>query len=121
MDIKQRYNLLLRKVSVQGGVIDVEDTLETLLNAFLEKYDILRKSYFAQTPAPEMEYVCGRMYNTETTEKRKAAQNESIAMVEEFYRQTTRGRGSARGRGRGSFRGRRDVQQRVEQVKTEML
>ena len=119
LDIKQRYNELLRKVTVQGGVVDVGDRLETLLNALPEKYDILRESYFAQTPAPEIEYVWDRMYDIETTEKRRAAQTGSSAMIGEVYYQTTRGRGSARGRGRVVFRGGRGVQQRMEQVKTE--
>ena len=42
-------------ITVQGGVINEVDSLETPLNALPEKYDILRESYFAQTPAPEIE------------------------------------------------------------------
>ena len=40
LNIKQKYNESLRKVTVQGGVIDVGDKLETLLDALPKKYDI---------------------------------------------------------------------------------
>ena len=74
LDIKQRYYELLRKVIVQG-VIDVADRLETLFNALPEKFDFFRESYFAHTPAPEIEYVWDKMFDMETTEKRRAAQS----------------------------------------------
>ena len=69
LNIKQKYNESLRKVTVKGGVVDAGDRLKTLLNALPEKYDILSESYFAQTPAPGIEYVWDRMYDIETTEK----------------------------------------------------
>ena len=37
LDIKQRYNELLRKVTLQGGAMDITDRLETLLNALPQK------------------------------------------------------------------------------------
>ena len=106
LTIKQRYNELLRKVTVQGGMIGANDRLQTLLGALPEKYDILRESYFAQTPAPPIEYIWDRMYDIETTEKRRALQSGASAMATEVYYQSTRGRGSFRGRGRGNFSGR---------------
>ena len=109
LDIKHKYNELLRKVTVQGGVINEVDRLETLLNALPEKCDILRESNFAQTPAPEIEYVWDRMYDIETTEMRRAAQSGASAWAGEVYYQSTRGRGSVRGRGRGNTGGGRGV------------
>ena len=106
--IKQRYNELLRKVTVQGGMIGANDRLQTLLGALPEKYDILRESYFAQTPAPAIDYIWERMYDIETTEKRRALQS-GAAMAAGAYYQSTRGRGSFRGRGRGNFSGRGGV------------
>ena len=57
LTIKQRYNELLRKVTVQGGMIGANDKLQTLLGSLPEKYDILCESYFAQTPAPIIDYM----------------------------------------------------------------
>ena len=37
LDIKQRHNELLRKVTLPGGAIDITDRLVTLLNAFPTK------------------------------------------------------------------------------------
>ena len=54
IDIKLRYHELLRKVTVQGGMIGANDRLQTLLGSLLEKIDLLRESYFAQTPAPRI-------------------------------------------------------------------
>ena len=57
LTIKQRYNELLRKVTVQGGMIGANDRLQTLLGALPEKHDILREPFFAQTPAPNIDYI----------------------------------------------------------------
>ena len=54
IDIKLRYDELLRKVTVQGGMIGANDRLQTLLGSLLEKIDLLRESYFAQTRAPRI-------------------------------------------------------------------
>ena len=42
LEIKQRYNELLRKLTVQGGTMTAAYKLDTLLGALPEKYDILR-------------------------------------------------------------------------------
>ena len=111
--INQKYNELLRKVIVQGGVVDARDRLETLLNALPKKNDILRESFFAQIPAPRIENVWDGMYDIETTQKRRVVQSGAPGMGGESYYQTKRGFGGSRGRGRGVFGG-RGVQQRVE-------
>ena len=51
LDMKQRYNELLWKITVQGGMMSKVDRLETLMFALTVKYYILRESYFAQHPA----------------------------------------------------------------------
>ena len=102
--IKQRYNKLLREVIVQGGEVEAGDRLQILLGALLEKYDILHESFFAQTPTLTIEYVWHRMFDIETTEKRRAIQSRVFAMFGEGC-YITRGRGSFRGRGRGSGSG----------------
>ena len=51
--IKQKTNELLRKIIGQGGVVSVADRLQTVLGALPKKSDMLRESYFAQTPAPK--------------------------------------------------------------------
>ena len=70
LEIKQRYNELLRKLTVQGGAMTVADRLDTLLGALPEKYDILREAYYTQTPAPTIDFVWDRMLDIENTEKR---------------------------------------------------
>ena len=51
IDIKLRYDELLRKVTVQGGMIGANDRLQTLLGALPEKNDLLGEAHFTQTPA----------------------------------------------------------------------
>ena len=106
MEIKQRFNELLRKVGEQNGVISIEDQLQTLLGSLPAKFDILRESYFVQTPAPNITYLWTRMYDIETTQKRREAEMDSTGMRGEAPFET-RGRGgiSFRGRGRGNSRG----------------
>ena len=87
-------------------MIGASDRLQTLLGALPEKYDILCESYFAQTPAPPIDYIWDRMYDIESTKKRWALQSGASAMAIEIYYQPTRGRGSFRGRGRGNLSGR---------------
>ena len=104
--IKQKFNELLRKITVQGGTVSVADQLQTLLGALPEKFDMLRESYFAQTPAPTIDYIWSRMFDIETTQNRRLAQDEVAGLRAEVYFQS-RGRGgtSYRGRGRGGNRG----------------
>ena len=45
----------------QNGVVSVEDQLQTLLGSLPAKFDILRESYFSQTPAPNITYLWTRM------------------------------------------------------------
>ena len=107
LEIKQRYNELLRKLIVQKGTMSVEDRLDTLLGALPEKYDILRETFFAQTEAPTIDFIWDRMFDIESTEKRRAAQSGGSGMMgsgDGYY--FTRGRGSFRGRGGTSGRGR---------------
>ena len=107
IDTKLRYDELLRKLSVQGGMIGENDRLQTLLGALPKKFDHLRESYFAQTPAPGIRYVWDRMYNIESQEKKRAQQAEASGMGAGVYYQSVRGRGNFRGRGRrGTFGGR---------------
>ena len=80
-------------------------TLETILDALPVKYDTLRESYFAETPAPGIEYVWDRMFDIETTEKRRAVHSGASGMVAEIYYRS-KGRGSFRGRGMRSTRSR---------------
>ena len=101
LTIKQRYNELLRRVTVQNGIINADDRLQTLLGALPKKYDVLRETYFAQTQAPTIDFVWDRMFDIETTEKRRASQSEGTSMMGEAYFQA-RGRGTFRGRGRGN-------------------
>ena len=65
-------------IPIEGGAIDVADTLETSLNALLEKFDILLESYFAQTPTSEIEYVWDVLYDIETTGKENSTAGWSI-------------------------------------------
>ena len=74
IDIKLRYHELLRKVTVQGGMIGANDRLQTLLRSLPEKFDLLRESYFARTPAPGIQYIWDRMYDIESTERKRALQ-----------------------------------------------
>ena len=54
LELKQRFNELLRKVVEQNGVVTIEDQLQTLLASLPAKFDILRESYFSVTPAPNI-------------------------------------------------------------------
>ena len=51
IDMKLRYDELLRKVTVQGGMIGANDRLQTLLGALPKKIDFLREAYFTKDPA----------------------------------------------------------------------
>ena len=104
LEIKLRYNELIRKIIVQRGVINEEDRLETLLTSLPEKYDHLKESYYAQPIAPGIDYIWDRMLDIEATEKRRAAQSgASCHSAEVYYQGRGRGGGSFRGRGRGSL------------------
>ena len=99
LEIKQRFNELIRKVVQQNGAISVEDQLQTLLVSLPAKFDVLRESYFAVTPAPNISYLWRRLFDIETTQKRREAKGEGTSMRGEVYFQT-------RGRGGSPFRGR---------------
>ena len=99
---KQNFEDLLRLVTSQNGVVSDEDKLQTLLGSLPERFDTIRESYFAQTPAPGIDYIWRRMFDRETTQKRR---EQSAVMRGEVYFQS-RGRGGfVRGRGRGAARG----------------
>ena len=52
-------------------VVSDEDKLQTLLGSLPERFDTIRESYFAQTPAPSIDYIWRRMFDRETTQKRR--------------------------------------------------
>ena len=81
--IKQNFNELLRKVTEQGGIVSGADRLQTLLGALPEKLDMLRESYFAQTTAPNIDYIWNRMFDIETTQIRRSAQDETAGVRSE--------------------------------------
>ena len=107
IDIKLRYDELLRKVTVQGGMIGDNDRLQTLLGALPEKIDLLREAYFTKDLALGIQFLWDRMYDIESTERKRALQAGASGMAAEVYYQSARGRGNFRGRGRrGSYGGR---------------
>ena len=57
LEMKQRFNELLRKVGEQNGVVSGADQLQTLLGSLTAKFDILRESYFSVTPVPNINYL----------------------------------------------------------------
>ena len=67
LEVKQRFNELLRKVMEHNGVVTVEDQLQTLLVSLPAKFDILRESYFSATPTPNINYLWRRMFGIEAT------------------------------------------------------
>ena len=109
IDIKLKYDELLRKVTAQGGMIGDNDRLQTLLGALPQKFDLLREAYHTKDPAPGIQFLWDRMYDIDSTERKRALQAEASGMLAEVYYQSSRGRGNFRGRGRGrggSFGGR---------------
>ena len=118
LEIKKRFNELLRHLTVQGGAMSVGDRLDTLLGALPEKFDSLRESFFAQTPAPTVDFVWDRIFDIESTEKRRAAQAGGSGMLgDEYY--VTKGRGNFKGRVRGRVGGRGQGAGRGSEGKTE--
>ena len=106
LEIKQRFDELVRKVMQQGGGVSVDDQLQTLLGSLPEKYDILRESYFSVEPAPNIGYLWRRMFDIETTQKRRESEAEGSGMRgEAFYQNRGRGSGAFRGRGSPGNRG----------------
>ena len=61
LEIKLRYNELIRKIIMHRGVINEEDRLETLLTSLPEKYDHIKESFYAQPIAPGIDYIWDRM------------------------------------------------------------
>ena len=120
LELKQRFNELLRKVVEQNGVVTVEDQLQTLLASLPAKFDILRESYFSVIPAPNISYLWSRMFDIESTQRRREAEGDSTGMRGEVYYQTRgRGGGSFRGRGRTSNRGGGSSGGRGSEIKNE--
>lgn len=119
LEVKQRFNELLRKVVEQNGAISAEDQLQTLLGALPEKFDILRESYFSVTPAPDINYLWRRLYDIETTQKRRETESESSGMRGEVYYQNRGRANSFRGRGRASNRGTGSSGGRGSEMKSE--
>ena len=93
---KQNFNDLLRRDSAQGGVMSPDDRIQTLLGSLPERFDTIRETFFAQRPLPTIEYIWERMFDKETTYKRR---EQSAALRGEGYFQSRRRGGSARGRG----------------------
>ena len=54
LEMKQRFNELLRKVVEQNGVVSAPDQLRTLFDSLPAKFDILRESCFSMTLAPNI-------------------------------------------------------------------
>ena len=101
IDVKLRYDDLLRKVTAQGGMIGENDRLQTLLGALPPKFDLLREAYYTKDPAPGIQFLWDRMYDIDSLEKKRALQSEASGMLAEVYYQSARGRVNFRGRGRG--------------------
>ena len=57
LEMKQTFHELVRRVTVQGGVISTEERLGALLNALPQKYDLLLESYSSARRAPGIDYV----------------------------------------------------------------
>ena len=102
LEIKQKFNELLRRITVQRGVVTAADQLQTLLGSLPQEFDMLRETYFSQTPAPNIDYIWDIMFDIETTLNRRLAQSGVDGMRSEGYFRT-------RGRGGGTFRGRSKV------------
>ena len=98
---KQNFNDLLRLVTSRGGFVSDEDHLQTLLGSLPERFDTIRETYFAQDPAPDTENIWMRMFDRETTQKRR--EQSSVMRGEVYFQSRGRG-GSMRGRGRGAAR-----------------
>ena len=108
---KQNFDDLLRRVSSQGGTMSETDQVQTLLGSLPEKFETIRDTFFAQTPLPGIVYIWERMFDKETSYKRR---EQTAAMRGEGYFQSygrgvpSRGRGNRGGvpRGGGSGGGR---------------
>ena len=104
LPLKYNFDELLRKVVEQGGAISPAEQLQTLLGALPRKYDILRESFYSMIPAHPISYMWSRLFDIETTELKRLAQDEaSGARVEALYQKGGgRGGSSSRARGRGA-------------------
>ena len=87
IDVKLRYDDLLRKVTAQGGMIGENDRLQTLLGALPPKFDLLREAYYTKDPAPGIQFLWDRMYDIDSLEKKRALQSEASGMLAEVYYQ----------------------------------
>ena len=59
IDVKLRYDDILRRVTAQGGMIGENDRLQTLLGALPPKFDLLREAYHTKDPAPGIQFLWG--------------------------------------------------------------
>ena len=102
LTMKHNFNELLRRVTEQGGSVSASSQIQTLLGALPQKFDMLRESFFAQTPAPNISYLWSRMFDMESTQKKRAAQSEAAGLrAEVLYQTRGGGRGGSGSRGRG--------------------
>lgn len=66
LTMKHHFDELLRKVIEQGGSPSARTKIQTLLGALPEKFDMLRESFYAQTPTPPISYFWARMCDMDT-------------------------------------------------------
>lgn len=99
---KPNFNDLLRLVTTQGGTVSNLDQLQTLLGSLPKKFDTIRETCFAQTPTPDIEYNKTRMFDRETTQKRR--EKSGVLRGEVYFQSTGRG-GSVGGKSTGAARG----------------
>lgn len=67
--MEENFNELLRKVTMEGGAILVDEQLRTLLGALIAEYDILCETFFSRDSQPDIHYVWDKMFNIEITGK----------------------------------------------------
>ena len=72
------------------------DQVQTLLGSLPENFDTIRETFFAQRPLPSIDYIWERMFDKETTYKRR--EHSSVMRGEVYFQSRGRG-GSSRGRG----------------------
>ena len=56
-EAKHRYEELLRRVKIQGGEIEDDDKLLTLLGALPAKFDMLKEAFHARENQPDVEFI----------------------------------------------------------------
>lgn len=76
LDIKHRFEELVRKVVQQKGILTVDDKLQVLVCGLPERYDILRESFFGMRPAPDIDYMWSRLDDIGSTQKQRESEEE---------------------------------------------